>query len=94
MRGLVTEYSKGMKAFWYRAVVVGPNALIREGLARVLSAGNFYIFASVASVDDLVAELLPREEAFLLIIDVGDDLGVVIEKIPRCALFLWPSNNK
>jgi two-component system nitrate/nitrite response regulator NarL len=77
----VTEYLKGMKVFWYRAVVVGPNALIREGLARVLSAGNFFIFASVASLDDLVAELLPREEAFLLIIDVGNDLGAVIEKI-------------
>jgi two-component system nitrate/nitrite response regulator NarL len=77
----VTEYSKGMKAFWHRAVIVGPNALIREGLTRVLSAGNFFIFASVASVDDLVVELLPREEAFLLIVDVGNDLGAVIEKI-------------
>jgi two-component system, NarL family, nitrate/nitrite response regulator NarL len=77
----VTEYSKGMKVVWHRAVVVGPNALIREGLTRVLSAGNFFTFASVASIDDLVGELLPREEAFLLIIDVGNDLGSVIEKI-------------
>jgi len=57
-------------------VLIGPNTLMREGLNRILSAEDFHILASASSIEDLVAESIPREQAFLLIIDVSDIPGV------------------
>ena len=59
-------------------VLIGPNAVLREGLARVLTAAEFKILASRACIDDHVLSLLTQENAILLIIDVGDDFGTAI----------------
>lgn len=58
----------------FATVLVGKCALLREGLARILSAADFHIVASTSCVDDLVVTSLRRQQSMLLIIDAGDDL--------------------
>jgi len=62
-------------------VLVGRDALLREGLARILSAADFRILASTSGVDDPVLDSLPREEPILLIIDVSDDFDTALGQI-------------
>jgi two-component system nitrate/nitrite response regulator NarL len=62
-------------------VLVGPCALLREGLTRVLGAANFRIVASVACVDELVPTALPRHQSILLVIDAGDDFKAAIRQV-------------
>ena len=62
-------------------VLAGSNVLLREGLARVLTAAEFRVVASRACVDDHVVNLLTNENSILLIIDVGDDFGAAIGQI-------------
>lgn len=62
-----------MKREPIRTVLVGPSALLREGLARILSVAHFRILASVSSVDDPILSALPEDQPVLLIIDVSDD---------------------
>ena len=62
----------GQRAF--ATVLVGPSALLREGLTRILSAANFRIVASASCVDHLDLTSLARKQLMMLIIDAGDDL--------------------
>jgi two-component system nitrate/nitrite response regulator NarL len=62
-------------------VLVGQNALLREGLARILSPAGFRIFASASSVDYLIPNSLPQQQPFLLIIDVGDDFDIAFAQM-------------
>jgi two-component system nitrate/nitrite response regulator NarL len=69
-----------MERVCFGTVLVGRNVLMREGLARILST-HFRILASAACVDDLVVTSLPKDESFLLIIDVGDDFDAAIKQV-------------
>src|SRR5713101_7450162 len=62
-------------------VLVGPSALLREGLARILSAAGFRILASASGVHDPVLSSLPQEQSILLIIDVSDDFDTALGQI-------------
>ncbi|XSC41942.1 hypothetical protein ACF1BQ_025165 [Bradyrhizobium sp. RDT10] len=62
-------------------VLVGQNALLREGLARILSPAGFRIFASASSVDYLIPNSLPQQQPILLIIDVGDDFDIAFAQM-------------
>ena len=62
-------------------VLVGLNVLLREGLARILSAADFRILASASGVDDPVLSSLPQEQPILLIIDVSDDFDTALAQI-------------
>src|SRR5258707_5421947 len=62
-------------------VLVGPSALLREGLARILSAAGFRILASASGVHDPVLSSLPQEQFVLLIIDVSDDFDTALGQI-------------
>jgi two-component system nitrate/nitrite response regulator NarL len=62
-------------------VLVGQNALLREGLARILSPAGFRIFASVSSVDYLIPNSSPQQQPILLIIDVGDDFDTAFAQM-------------
>ena len=64
-----------------RTVPIGPNVLLREGLARILSAADFRILASASGVDDPVLSSLPQEQPILLIIDVSDDFDTTLAQI-------------
>src|SRR5215469_10476932 len=54
------------------AVLVGPNALLREGVAHILTGADFRILASAAYIDDSIATLLLSHQAILLIIEASD----------------------
>lgn len=62
-------------------LLIGQNALLREGLARILSSAGFRIFASGCSFDDLIPNSLPQQQPILLIIDVGDDFDTAFVQL-------------
>lgn len=63
----------------FGTVLVGRNALLREGLARILGSAHFHVLASAPDLDDL-SPALPSG-AQLLIIDVDNDLAAVSAKL-------------
>jgi two-component system nitrate/nitrite response regulator NarL len=62
-------------------VVVGPCALLREGLGRILSAADFCIGATGADVDEVMPSLLAEDRTILFILDVSGDQDVVVRQI-------------
>jgi two-component system, NarL family, nitrate/nitrite response regulator NarL len=62
-------------------VLVGPSALLREGLTRVLDAADFRIAASAVCVDDFVLTVSGQQQSILLIIDAGDDLRAAVRQV-------------
>ena len=60
----------------FATILVGSNALQREGLARFLHAAGFQIVASGATLPDLQADA--KQQAILLIVDSSDDSGVAV----------------
>jgi two-component system, NarL family, nitrate/nitrite response regulator NarL len=62
-------------------VLVGPSALLREGLARILAAAGFRILASACGVDQPVLSSFSQEQSILLIIDVGDHAAAALRQI-------------
>jgi two-component system nitrate/nitrite response regulator NarL len=67
-------------------VLVGPSALLREGLARILGEVDFRVAASAPCVDDGILLAAPQDRPLLLIIDAGDDLRGVV---PQVTLFKY-----
>jgi two-component system nitrate/nitrite response regulator NarL len=65
----------------FATVLVGPNALAREGLSRILRAASFRIAASVPCISDASWNTLPRDQVLLLVIDAGSALQEAIEQI-------------
>ena len=65
----------------FATILVGPSALFREGLTRILRAARFRIVDSVFHLDDLVPRPLPQQQSFLLIIDSGDDPEATVTQI-------------
>src|SRR5262252_10864547 len=70
-----------MEQLPFETVLVSANALLREGLARILGAAGFHVAASGSFIDDNVLGSLPPEPAILLIIDASDDFDVAIGQI-------------
>jgi two-component system, NarL family, nitrate/nitrite response regulator NarL len=60
--------------------LIGPNALLREALAHILSGADFQILASAPCLDDSVAASLPQEHA-LLIIEASSDIDATVRQI-------------
>src|ERR1700687_317409 len=65
----------------FATVLVGPSALLREGLTRILGAADFRIVASGLSVEDIVLSALPRHQSSLLVIDSGDDSNAAVRQV-------------
>jgi two-component system, NarL family, nitrate/nitrite response regulator NarL len=61
-------------------VLVGPDALTRAGLARILGTADFNILASASRIDESVLSSLPQTQTILLIIDVSDDFHAAAEQ--------------
>jgi two-component system nitrate/nitrite response regulator NarL len=61
-------------------VLVGPDALTREGLARILRTADFNILASASRIGETVLNSLPQTQTILLIIDVSDDFHAAAEQ--------------
>jgi two-component system, NarL family, nitrate/nitrite response regulator NarL len=60
--------------------LIGPNALLREAIAHILSDADFQIVASASHIDDSVAASLPQEHA-LLIIEASSGIDATIRQI-------------
>jgi two-component system nitrate/nitrite response regulator NarL len=67
----------------FAVVLVGPCALLREGLARILTAADFSITATAASVDELTAAQFTRDQGILLLLDVDNDQSATIGQTRR-----------
>ena len=65
----------------FKTALVSANALLREGLARILGAADFDVVASGSVVDSNVLGSLPPEPAALLVIDASDDFDAAIGQI-------------
>ena len=65
----------------FATIIVGKSVLIREGIARILSAANFRTLASVSCADDLSPNKLQSHPLLVLIVHAGDDFEAVVEQI-------------
>ncbi|MBR1279934.1 response regulator transcription factor [Bradyrhizobium sp. AUGA SZCCT0283] len=65
----------------FATFIVGKSVLIREGIARILSAGNFRTLASVSCADDLSPNKLQSHPSLVLIVHAGDDFEAAVEQI-------------
>lgn len=65
----------------FATFIVGKNVLIREGIARILSAANFRTLSSVSCVDDLSPSRLQSHPLLVLIVHAGDDFETAVEQI-------------
>jgi two-component system, NarL family, nitrate/nitrite response regulator NarL len=70
-----------MERLPFETVLVSANALLREGLTRILGTAGFHIAASGSFVDDEALDSLPQVPAILLIIDASDDFDAAIGQI-------------
>jgi two-component system, NarL family, nitrate/nitrite response regulator NarL len=57
----------------FATVLVEPNVLLREGLARIFSARPFRMLYSAASINDSILSRLSHRRSVLLVIGAGDD---------------------
>jgi len=55
----------------FATILVGPNALAREGLSRILRAAGFRIAASVPYITEAVLDSLSHDQIILLVLDAG-----------------------
>ena len=62
-------------------ILVGPSALFREGLSRILRGADFRILASTERIDSLAISVLLQHDPLLLIIDAGSDLDSTTKSI-------------
>src|SRR5215469_1117997 len=60
--------------------LIGPNALLREALAHILTGADFQILASAPRLDDSVVASLAQEHA-LLIIEASSDINATVHQI-------------
>jgi len=65
----------------FPTVLIGPSALILEGITRILTPTRFRVVASASTIDDLSPDLLPVDGLLLLIIDAGENPASSIEQI-------------
>jgi two-component system, NarL family, nitrate/nitrite response regulator NarL len=65
----------------YEIVIVERNALVREGLARLLDKSPFRTAALAARLDDLAANLFPRQTPVLVLIGASEDMKADIRTI-------------
>ena len=70
-----------MGRHYFAVVVVGPRALLREGLGRILSAADFCIAATGASVDDVMPSLSAEDRPILFILDASGDQDAVVGQV-------------
>jgi two-component system, NarL family, nitrate/nitrite response regulator NarL len=65
----------------FGTVLVGPNALLREGLKHILSAGHFRVLVSAPISDVPILSSLPLDLPLLLIIEVSSDFRTTLNQI-------------
>ena len=61
------EASRSMRRSVVDTILIGPSALLREGLTRILGRADFRIAASVVRLDDIVLMALPRHRSYVIL---------------------------
>jgi DNA-binding NarL/FixJ family response regulator len=69
-----------MRTSTVSTVLIGPSALFREGLSRILGDCGFQVVASAACVDEHVLSL-PPHDSLLLVIDASSEYDGALEQI-------------
>jgi two-component system nitrate/nitrite response regulator NarL len=69
-----------MKRNSFNIVLIGPHALLREGLSHILSE-HFRVMASAANLSDLAPNAFERDDRVLLIIESNGDLDITLPQI-------------
>src|SRR5215467_12237220 len=70
-----------MEAGSFGTVLIGHNALLREGLTHILDAADFGVIASVSDADIAALSSLPEHRPLLLIIETSGDFDVTLSQI-------------
>jgi two-component system, NarL family, nitrate/nitrite response regulator NarL len=65
----------------FSIVLIGPHALLREGLTHILSAAHFRVVASATSFEDLAATTVAPSEPLFLIIESNGDADIALPQI-------------
>jgi two-component system, NarL family, nitrate/nitrite response regulator NarL len=65
----------------FSIVLIGSNALLREGLIHILSSARFRVVASTASLEGLAAITPARSEPLFLIIESNGDANIALPQI-------------
>jgi two-component system, NarL family, nitrate/nitrite response regulator NarL len=60
--------------------LIGPNTLLREALAQILSGADFQVLASAPHIDNTIVAALPQDRA-LLIIEASGDVNATVRQI-------------
>jgi two-component system, NarL family, nitrate/nitrite response regulator NarL len=74
----------------FGTVLVAPNALLREGLERILNASDFRVLASASESDAPIVSSLPEGFPLLLIIEVNSDFHASLSQI-KCFKERYPA---
>ena len=70
-----------MRQRQFAAILVGSDALMREGLRRVLTAAGFRILASTSTIHELALDCSAQRRPDLLVVDGTDDACLAVEQI-------------
>jgi two-component system, NarL family, nitrate/nitrite response regulator NarL len=65
----------------FSVVLIGPHALLREGLTRILCDAHFRVVGSAASLEGLAASAVARSERLFLIIESNGDADIALPQI-------------
>src|ERR1700727_1805735 len=65
----------------FSIILIGPHALLREGLTHILSAAHFRVVASATSLEDLAASAVAQNEPLFLIIESNGDADIALPHI-------------
>ena len=70
-----------MRRHPYSFVVIGPHALLREGLTHILGEAQFRVVASAASLSDLSPNAFQRNDRIVLVIESNGDPNTALSQI-------------
>jgi two-component system nitrate/nitrite response regulator NarL len=65
----------------FSIILIGPHALLREGLTHILSDAHFRVVASAASIEDLAANVGQRNDRLFMIIESNGDANSALAQI-------------
>jgi len=65
----------------FNVVLIGPHALLREGLSHILCDAQFRVVASATSLSDVAPNAFQRDNRVFLIIESSGDLDVTLLQI-------------
>jgi two-component system, NarL family, nitrate/nitrite response regulator NarL len=65
----------------FSIVLIGPHALLREGLTHILCDAHFRVVASAACLSDLAPDAFQRNDRIFLIIESNGDLDIALPQI-------------